>query len=87
MGAPYQIEMHKFRGRSWKNLRLLYRRSFKELSYLEDMRDSPQPFCYYLLTLRLYLQGDHRDDLMVAERSQVGWPLGSFVRTRKPRPV
>lgn len=46
-----------------------------------------QPFCYYLLTLRLCLRGDQRSDLFVAERSQVGWPLGSFVRTRRSRPV
>lgn len=79
--------MHKFGRLSWTNIRTLYRRSLRELSYLEDSRASAQPFCYYLLTLRLCLQGDSRSDLLVAERSQVGWPLGSFVRTRKPRPL
>ena len=65
----------------------MYRRTAREAAYIEDARGNAQPLCYYLLTLRLCLQGDHRSDLIVAERSQVGWPLGAFVKTRRPRPV
>jgi hypothetical protein len=55
--------MHKFQRQGWVNIRLLYRRAPRDASYLEDSRWSRQPFCYYLLTLRLGLFDDFRGDL------------------------
>jgi hypothetical protein len=63
MRQAYEIEMHKFQRQGWTNIRQLYRRALRDVAYVEDSRWGVQPFCYYLLTLRLGLYDDYRGDL------------------------